>query len=120
MMAAGFAHLAAVKATHESELVTYRRKGKADITNMVITRGRVTHESMAIADGRANLEAVPQDWLVRPAAINFGAGAVEPEDGDWIIDATGAVYELAPRSSEPSHRLVDLGTMWRLRTVRES
>ena len=101
------------------ELATYRRRGETDIT-VTLVRQRNVYQSLAIADGRANLMVVPQDWTVRPAEIDFGDGAVEPADGDRIITAAGEVYELAARDGEPSHRLVDLNTAWRLRTVRES
>lgn len=100
------------------ETVTYRR-GRTDIT-VTVVRQRNAYQSLAIADGRANLMVVPQDWTVRPAEIDFGDGPEEPQDGDRIVTAAGELYELAPRDGEPSHRLVDLGAAWRLRTVRES
>jgi hypothetical protein len=120
VLAAALSHLADVMETHEGEAVTYRRRGKADIA-ITAARGRNQPQSAALADGRAELTVTPQDWLVKPAAINFGAGAVDPADGDRIIDAAGAVYELKPRDGEPSWRKSDpYGNLLRLRTTREA
>jgi hypothetical protein len=117
---AAFAHLADVLETHVGEAVTYRRRGKEDLT-VTAVRGRNQPQALAIADGRAELTTVPQDWLVKPAAIDFGAGAVDPQDGDRIIDAAGAVYEVKPRDGEPGARRSDpYGNLLRLRTTREA
>jgi hypothetical protein len=117
---AAFAHLADVMETHVGEAVTYRRRGKDDLS-ITAVRGRNQPQALAIADGRAELTTVPQDWLVKPAAIDFGAGPVDPQDGDRIIDAAGAVYEVKPRDGEPSWRRSDpYGNLLRLRTTREA
>lgn len=123
MLSDGLAHLANTLADTDvaAELVTYKRRGKTDITDMVAVRGRNQPQSAALADGRADLTVTPQDWLVKPAAIDFGDGAADPADGDRIVDADGAVYELKPRDGEPSWRKSDpFGNMLRLRTTRES
>lgn len=120
MLSDGMAFLAATRSAVDGEPVTYRRRGKADIP-VTAVRGRAVHQAFAIADGRANLTAVPQDWLILPAQIDFGAGAVDPQDGDRIETAAGEVYEVGPRDGEPAWRKADeYGKMLRLRTVRES
>jgi hypothetical protein len=117
-LADAFAWLAATLEASAPEVVTYARGRKTATVTLV--RGRNTPQALAIADGRANLMVVPQDWLVRPAQIDFGDGPVDPADGDRITTAAGEVYELAPRDSEPSWRKSDPdGSMLRLRTVRE-
>lgn len=120
MLSSALAHLATVLETEEGESVTYKRRGKTDIT-VTAVRGRNQPQSAALADGRADLTVTPQDWLVKPAAIDFGDGAADPADGDRIVDAAGAVYELKPRDGEPSWRRSDpFGRLLRLRTTREA
>lgn len=101
-----------------AEAVTYTR-GRTSVP-IAATRARNSYQQQAIADGRANLMVVPQDWLVRPEAIVLGGQQTNPQDGDRITDAAGVVYELAPRDGEPSWRKADpYGKLLRLRTVRE-
>lgn len=101
------------------ESVTYVRGA----TSIAITAsyGRRVPSRAAVMNGAVNLEVEPMDFLIRPSAIDFGAGAVDPARGDRITLATGEVFEVAPRDGEPAWRLSDpFGHMLRIRTIRES
>ena len=118
-LAADLVSLAEALEDDRGELVTYKRKLRT-ITGLLVIRDRSTPQALAIADGRADLTAHPQDWLVRPARIDFGDGPVDPADGDRITTAAGEVYEVKPRDGEPGWRKSDpFGVLLRLRTTRE-
>jgi hypothetical protein len=102
------------------EEVTYTVGETGAEMTLTAVRGRNTHERFALADGRAALDQQPMDWLIRPAAIDFGAGPHTPTKGDRITTADGEVYEVLHRSDEPGvRRSGSHPTMWRLRTVRQ-
>lgn len=122
--------LGGVLAGSEGMPAVYTRAGAGSIPVTVVA-GRMRPERQAIADGRANLEIEPADFLVRAGDIDFGAGPVEPRTGDRVTLAGGRVYELMPRDGEPSFRalgqhplrdaagsVVARGPMYRLRTIR--
>lgn len=86
--------------------------------NITVVFGRVTPERYALADGRAQLEVEPADFLIRPAQYDFGSGPVEPERGDRVT-VNGRIYEASPRDGEPCWRPDNqFRTMLRVRTIR--
>jgi hypothetical protein len=101
------------------ETVTFSRSDDGAQLSITAVRGRNTHERWSMADGRAILEEEPQDWLVKPSALDFGAGEYTPRKGDRFEDAAGRVYECLPRSDEPAVRFSgSYPTMLRVRTIR--
>ena len=88
--------------------VTYHRgESSVEVTAVV---GRTLYESDD-ASG-AIVKAESRDYFVEAVAIDFGAGAVEPEPGDRIAEplaggATADVYEVMPLGPEPCYRKSD-------------
>jgi hypothetical protein len=130
MLEAAAQWLATTLATTEGVDATYTRTGETPIP-LTVVPGRMRPERYALADGRANLEVEPADFLVLAAAIDFGAGPVEPQTGDRVTLADGRTYELLPRDAEPSQRatsqypvvnadgsIATRAPMYRLRTIR--
>lgn len=115
----GLASLADDLTAQAGELVTYTRTGNGIQVLVTACRGRNTPQRQALADGRVDLTQEPQDWLVKPAALDYGAGPFLPARGDRIQDAKGRVYELLPRDGENEWRPSDaFAAMLRLRTIR--
>lgn len=129
MLATAAQWLAEALTSSESVPATYTRTGETPLA-LAIVPGRVQPQRWALADGRANLEAEPADFLVLAELLDFGAGPVEPQTGDRVT-VDGRTYELMPRDGEPAWRpltqypvtLADGTTtvrcaMYRLRTIR--
>lgn len=97
--------------------ITYTRAGKSPLTFNALV-GRVSPERYALADGRAQIEVEPADWLIPSAALDFGDGPTEPLIGDRI-ECEDRLYEALPRDGEPCWRPDNqYRTMYRVRTVR--
>ena len=123
--------LADVLTREEGVPATYARTTGAETITLSITvvPGRVRPERFALADGRANLDVEPADFMVRAEDLDFGAGPVEPQTGDRITVA-GRTYEALPRDGELEKRppgQFDYTTaggaavrcpMWRVRCIR--
>jgi len=125
MLEQGAKWLASTLTASEGVAATYTRATEGFPIDLTIIPGRMRPERHALADGRANLEVEPADFLVLASAIDFGDGPVEPATGDRVTLADGRTYELMPRDGEPSWRALtqypDAGTrapMLRLRTIR--
>ena len=98
--------------------VTYHR-GESSV-EVTAVAGRTASEA---DDGSGIIvEAEVRDFLIEAAAIDFGAGAVEPEPGDRIWEPAAAggtadVYEVVPLGPEPCYRRSDRrGNMLRIHT----
>lgn len=88
--------------------VTYHR-GASQVTIEKATKGQSRFES----DNGFGLttEMRTADWLIEAAAIDFGDGPVEPDEGDLVKQTIGSdviVFEvMAPGGAEPAWRYAD-------------
>ena len=118
MLEDGLAWLAEQQEEHNATAIVYRRESLSAEVSIDCLAGRVTHERIALADGRANLNAEPADFLIRPERIDFGGGPVVPLRGDRITVGS-RVYEVIDRDGEPCYRPdSQYRAMYRVRTIR--
>jgi len=115
-----FEWLAEQQEENNPTTITYRRDSlDAEITIDCVA-GRVTSERWALADGRANLNVEPADFLIRPSRLDFGDGPTDPARGDRITVGS-RVYEVVDRDGEPCFRWdSQYRTMLRVRAIRVS
>jgi len=109
MIADGLAWLASVQKASCSQTITYIR-GAQQITiqaTFALQMLRVTDH-----EGNTKVERPDADFIFTAADLDFGAGPVEPADGDIIQATFGAVtkqFEARPvnHGSEPSWHYED-------------
>lgn len=116
--AVGSAWQADQQAESASILVTLRRAGYDDVTDVVAVLGNTAIEEER-EDG-SSLRVDSRDFLIRATDYLIDGEQVEPADGDLIIetvDGTELFYELRPFAGEASARPMDqFRTRWRCHT----
>lgn len=93
-------------------------KRGADSVNKTAVVGN-TRMEVASADGFV-VQSKMRDYLIDAVDYDFGAGAVEPAEGDEIREVEGSVtyvYTVLPLGTEKAARWSDLsGKTWRIHT----
>lgn len=101
--------------------VTYRRKGKADLT-VAATSGRPQFQAAVQTEGeQLAIQSAKKDYYIAADLLTWGLGRTYPERGDKIIDA-GTVYEVLPLdSASPVWEFMDteLEDTYRIHTERQ-
>lgn len=57
-----------------------------------------------------------RDWLVHEDGYAIDSVAVEPRDGDQLVDASGGIWEVLPIAGRPGHE--QYGSGWLVRTKK--
>lgn len=94
-----------------SNISTYDRSGKTQITDLSLTEGRTTGEM--IENYSILTPESTSVWYVKQADLDFGTGPAKPRSGDKVTSSDGTVYKVI--AWEPNQSNID----WRLITVRE-
>jgi len=101
-----------------SVLVTLRRSGYSDVTDVPATVGTTAIEQ-EMEDG-SSLRIDSHDFLIATSAYQFGGVVVEPADGDIVIETVAGIerqYQLRPFAGEACARPMDQFRLrWRCHT----
>ncbi|MCE9605071.1 MAG: hypothetical protein K8U03_09250 [Planctomycetia bacterium] len=103
---------------------------RATNVTVELRRGELSTSDVPVAIGSSKVEIQTaesfvveeesRDYLIKRADYRFDDEAVEPLDGDQIVETNGdtvAIYELLPLGQDPSKRFWDRGrTVWRCHT----
>jgi hypothetical protein len=117
-LATGLAYLTATLKAKESVPATYARG-----YDSVEIRAFLGDQLLKLDDGMGGFRIEHTDldvFIANDDDFTFGAGRIVPERGDVVWLAFGGcirAFEVFPFSNtEPTHRLVHLGTMYRIHT----
>jgi hypothetical protein len=107
LMASTRTWLAAQRKAFLSQVVTYTRGDRS--VQILATFER---QLLKVSDGQGNtkIERADADFAFTAADLDFGAGPIEPANGDLVAVAYAAgskIFRVTPVGSEPAWRYVD-------------